>query len=939
MKTEDWQKVNEIVLDALELNATRRPEFIENRCLDAPDIRREVESLLDGEPAVEAEDFFGASAVINYASFFNRDEDPEALAGQEIGNYRIIREIGRGGMGSVYLAERADGKFEQRVALKLLKRELNTKDLRRRFRHERQILAALQHPNIARLLDAGTSQDNVPFLVMEYVEGLPIDVFCDKRNFDLKDRLELFRSVCEAVAFAHRNLVVHRDIKPLNILVTDDGIPKLLDFGIAKLLTPEFEADSEHTITQLGVMTPSYASPEQLKMESVSTATDVYSLGVVLYELLSGHRPFETIEGNLQKVIKAVCETEPPPPSLVVKSIPEDKGQKGEDETTLKTDESSTPFPRNEKVENNTAANKFRHTNPQFVFSNPQLLKGDLDNIVLKALKKEPDRRYSTVDFFSEDIRRHLEGLPVTARPDTFSYRAEKFIKRNRASVFAGTLILLAVIGGLAATLWQAKIAQAERVRAERRFNDVRTLANSFLFEFSPKIENLPGSMPARQLLVTRALEYLDNLSQEASGDLQLQSELAKAYEKVGDVQGNPYNPNIGDTKGALESYEKAQVIRQELLNKEPDNLTAQSDLANNFKLSGEIHSNGGDYDKGVGFYDQALALREKIVERNPQDFDSRAKLAEVLRARGLIPFFEGDNKKAVEYYTRAKDINEQLWREQPENPKIAEQYAYNFVAIGEAQGWDGDFKGASKNLQIGLEMLVPLGEKYPNDLSIQRSVMLAHNKKAENFQDLEEFEKSVEFFSKGVEIAQNLAKADPQNSQAKRDVAMGNKKLAQALDDAGKSRESLEKLTFALNIFQNIAAADPNNIEAPYDVANTRFSIGETYLTLKNYDAALETFLNAKTEFQTVLETNPEHIYAVRMSSYNFEGIAKSYAALAEKRNRQEFLQKASENFRTCLDNLNKLKSEGKLGEVDFETIGKIEKEIAEIESKIGKK
>ncbi|HEX8246766.1 MAG TPA: serine/threonine-protein kinase [Pyrinomonadaceae bacterium] len=919
MQPENWKKIKEILDEALKIEPVRRQDFL-NKSGASAEIRAEVESLLAFE--AEAEDMMHLSAVEFSGDFFDADEN--VLIGKNVGAYRIIRELGQGGMGAVYLAERADGKFEQKVALKLLKREMNTAALRRRFQQEREILASLQHPNIACLLDAGTTDDRVPFLAMEYVEGLPINDYCNKHDSGLHERLDLFRKVCAAVAFAHRNLIVHRDLKPSNILVNEDGIPKLLDFGISKILSSEFDSLNSATITRLGVMTPAYASPEQLRRESVTTATDIYSLGVILYELLSGHRPFETKEDDLKEIYRAVLEIEPAAPSSMA-------------ETTAKISKEKTGE-KNEigNSENQTGQNKSRYTAPQPIGIRPQNLRGDLDNIVLKALKKEPERRYSSAENLAEDIRRHQEGLPVTARADTFSYRAEKFIKRNRASAVAAALVLLAIIAGILATLWQARVARAERARAEKRFNDVRTLANSFLFEFSPKIENLPGSIPARELLVKRALEYLDKLSQEAGTDAELQRELAKAYEKVGDVQGNPYNPNLGDIKGALESYEKAQLIRRQLLDREPSDLAVMSDLANNLKLIADIQSNGGDYDKAVGFYDQALDLREKIVESNPQDFDSRAKLAELLRARGLIPFFEGDNKKAIEYYSRAKDINEKLRREQPDNPKINEQYAYMFVAIGEAQGWDNDFEGASKNLQTGLEMLIPLGEKYPFDFSIQRSLMLAYNKKAENYQDLKDFEKSVELFSKGVEIAQNSAKADPQNVQAKRDVAMGNKKLAQTLDDAGKSRESLEKLNLALDIFKQLAAADPNNTEAPYDVANTGFSIGETYLTLKDYDAALETFQKARDEFRAVLRANPENIYAVRMSSYNLEGIGNSCLALAEKRNRQEFLQQALENFSAALDNFKKLKNEGNLGEVDSKIIGEIEKKVELVKGKI---
>ena len=302
MQTENWKIVKDLLAEILPLEYSERNSFLDNSGIN-DEIRAEVESLLLFEE--ESEDLMKLSAVEFSKDFFDTEEAAEnVLIGQKFGVYKIVRELGCGGMGAVYLAERADGKFEQKVALKLLKREMNTAELRRRFAQEREILASLEHPNIARLLDAGTTDDKIPYLTMEYIEGLPIDEFCSKRQLDLNQRLNLFRKVCAAVDFAHRNLIVHRDLKPSNILVTDDGTPKLLDFGISKILSAEFENVNSATITKLGAMTPSYASPEQLRSESVTTATDIYSLGVILYELLSGHRPFECkgrrFEGNLQ---------------------------------------------------------------------------------------------------------------------------------------------------------------------------------------------------------------------------------------------------------------------------------------------------------------------------------------------------------------------------------------------------------------------------------------------------------------------------------------------------------------------------------------------------------------------------------------------------------------------------------------------------------------
>ncbi len=434
MEADDWKKIKEVLLEVLELDPGKRAGYLARTDISAF-ARSEVESLLALES--EAEDFMSLPA-----GDFTRDiltgREPRGgtLAGQRVGDYEIVSELGVGGMGAVYLARRADGKFEQQVAVKMLRREFNTERLRRTFNREKEILASLAHPNIARLLDAGATPDGIPYLVMEYVEGEPIDLYCRGRQLSLHERLKLFNKVCVAVAYAHRSLVVHRDLKPSNILVGVNGEPKLLDFGISKLLGAEV-GDTGH-ITQLGALTPQYASPEQIMGEPVTTATDVYSLGVVLFNLLTENLPYRTHGRTGGELLREITEGAPTPPSEV--SLTSLTGHR---------------------------------------------LKGDLDNIVLKALSKEPERRYQTVEQFSEDIWRFIDGLPVLARPATLSYRASKFYGRNRVTVWAAALILVSLCAGLAAAVWQAgaarrqaSIARAEKERAERTSRFMQSLLN-----------------------------------------------------------------------------------------------------------------------------------------------------------------------------------------------------------------------------------------------------------------------------------------------------------------------------------------------------------------------------------------------------------------------------------------------------------------------------
>jgi len=424
----NWQNVKEIFLAALEKQNGERDDFLSE--IKDKEILSEVESMLAAHD--EIEDFI-ESPAFEISEVFS-----EQRTEKHFGNYKIIREIGAGGMGAVFLAERDDGEFTQKVALKIVRQTVAEKEIINRFKRERQILANLNHPNIAKLLDGGVSANGEPFLVMEYVEGETLTEYVRRENLNLEARLKLFLKICEAVAYAHRNLTVHRDIKPSNILVTKDGEPKLLDFGLAKLSEQSAE---EKTQTAFHALTPAYASPEQLKNALVTTSSDIYSLGVVFYELLTNEKPFHFEGKSLEEIIKTATQHEPSAPSF---SIEEEKRRKGEKE--INSQISSSPL---------------------LLFSSSQI-KGDLDNIALTALRKEPARRYQTVGAFADDIERYLKNLPIEARPNTFKYRASKYFQRHKIGVLAAGLILLSLIAGIVVSIWQAQIARREKANAEK---------------------------------------------------------------------------------------------------------------------------------------------------------------------------------------------------------------------------------------------------------------------------------------------------------------------------------------------------------------------------------------------------------------------------------------------------------------------------------------
>jgi serine/threonine protein kinase len=425
MTPERLSRLRELFEAALRQPAGQRSAWLLEACQGDHQLYAETEKLLRADALAE-EGF----------TLEPRVDSPEPrVESRRIGQYEVLRELGRGGMGVVYLAKRADNVFSKPVAIKVLRAGTLDTEMRRRFDQEREIVARLDHPNIARLLDGGTTDHGLPYSVIEYVDGQPIDVYCDERRLDVSVRVTLLQTVCSAVQYAHQHLVVHRDLKPSNILVTPAGTVKLLDFGIAKVLHPESDETRVRETAGFRPLTLAYASPEQVKGLPVSTGSDVYSLGVILYELLTHQRP-HAMAGTLpHQLIQAICDDEPPPPSLAVHLAPG----------------GSKDIP-----EGNPARLRRR-------------LSGELDTIVMMALRKEPARRYNSVEKFSEDLGRHLSGLPVLAEADSALYRARKFVGRHRVGVAASVLVLLSMAAAVVGTSWQARVAQQERQRAEQQ--------------------------------------------------------------------------------------------------------------------------------------------------------------------------------------------------------------------------------------------------------------------------------------------------------------------------------------------------------------------------------------------------------------------------------------------------------------------------------------
>ncbi len=528
MTPDRWQRVKLLFGDAVELAGEARVRFLDESCGEDAALRAEVDSLLVAhahEHAVldrPAADYVGGAAP---------GLDPDRWVGRRLGAYEIVALIGVGGMGEVYRARRMDAEYEKEVAIKLVPAGLHAGFVLQRLRNERQILAHLEHPNIARLIDGGATDEGIPYLVMELVDGIPIDRYAAGRP--IAELLRLFGAVCAAVSYAHQRLVVHRDLKPSNILVTPDGTVKLLDFGIAKILQPG-TGDAAPAATLMQTFTPGFASPEQVLGRPITTASDVYSLGVLLYLLLTGRSPYRGRLDSTQDAIREVCESEPVRPG-------------------------ATP-----------------------VAGRKEQVAADLDAITLRALRKEPERRYPSVDELWRDIQRHLQGRPVLARGDRFSYRAGKFLRRHKLEVAAASLVLCALIGGVVVSAREARIAEAQRARAERHFQSVRKLADTFMFRVHDAIEPLPGSTEAREILVSTSLEYLNTLAPEAADDPDLQLDLAQAYAKVAAIQGQAFAANMGRAPESIASYDRSIDLVERLLAADAGNTAAKRLLASN---------------------------------------------------------------------------------------------------------------------------------------------------------------------------------------------------------------------------------------------------------------------------------------------------------------------------------------------------------------------
>ena len=817
----DPLRVEELFHLATELPVTERDAFLRQACGPDPAIRGIVDSLLvaDCDPAFlpsplasTAERRARVSGIAQEAFELRPEErarfaatacgnDPELLSaveqrlasftiegdafepGTQIGSYRVVRELGRGGMGAVYLAERSDGQFQHQAAVKVINAGFPNSSLIRRFLRERQILARLDHPAVARLLDGGLTTGNRPYFVLEYVDGERIDRYCEERRLSIRARLRLFLQVCGAVQYAHRNLIIHSDIKPANILVTSGGKAgmdqaglhqaglhqaglhqvKLLDFGIAKLLAERDEFDdAQHTRTDL-LLTLDYASPEQARGAPVGTATDIYSLGTVLYELLAGRHPLGKRQGSFETA-RRLQETEPARPS----------------------DAAVDPHDRD-------------------------ALRGDLDRIVLVALQKEPGRRYSSVEAFAADIERYLDGFPVAARGDSYGYRAGKFIRRNRALVGAAALLALIVTGSIVALVESNRATERQRVRAERRFGEIREVARALIFDIDPVLEAIPGTTSVRKLVSDRALTYLDRLSGDAEGDAALQRELATGYAQLGSVQGMPNQSNLGDEAGARSSLNKSLQLLSASLAVDPGNAEAVIQRARTLDLLGQLELVSGDPAAAFPPHRQALQEINALLSRTAHPSGNMLLAAASSNfmlamnyAGNMGNASLGDPGAAIPLMVRARELFTQGIKESAPNPTVMKTFRFAKQALIELVLSSVYLlqlcrpAEARIHVERALELLHSPGADLTNAENT-RFLMLADIFRARILLEQGEVAQALESSAVAAKMADALLRADPLNTVAQTDRIIAEMVAGQAESGAGRATTGFARMDRAL--------------------------------------------------------------------------------------------------------------------------------------------
>lgn len=730
----------------------------------------------------------------------------DTLEGRWVGDYQIESLIASGGMGSVYRAQKQMDGVPLQVALKVIRFAGNLHYLNRRFRMERQILARLNHENVVRLLDGGVTSDGLPYIVTEYLDATCLETWLTETQPTLSMKLRVFQCICDGLAYAHRNLVVHGDLKPSNILILRDGTPKLVDFGIAKLLLSQDEIeDGQNTITMVPALTPWWASPEQLRGEPLSMESDCYMLGRLLYFILTGGKPHDFTGLSPQQILDKLRREHPPRPSAV---------------------------------------------------TGDARLAGDLDNIVLKALEYERPQRYRSVDKLSEDITRHLEMRPISARAQTWTYRMEKFVRRNRGLVTVVTVASAALILAVGSALYMAGEARAGQQTSRQRFEQIRSLANSLL-EADNAMIALPGATDVRAKLVKSALGYLDQLARQDTQDPKLQEDLAAAYERVGDIQGRPGATNLGHTSEALDSYRKSESIREQIrrLARKPADFVLASDLlARTYaRISAALRA-VGDTNGGLTYERKALGIRQALWESDSDNLAFQRALASSLTTLSGSLSQLGDFQGVMETRQEALKMYEEIVARNPEATADQRGLALALARMGSIEMHEGQLKESHEHYKRALEIDSKLFSRDPSDVQFQLSKGWAHNNLGSILNRLGRYGEAMEQYRIARPYFEEVSRADLKDVRSRTLLETNRYRMAQTLILMGRPDEALPLADAALHGREQLASQNRSNAGAQGEVAEAHLLRGQVFVALHQKRNALDQLNIARRMFEELI-------------------------------------------------------------------------------------
>jgi non-specific serine/threonine protein kinase/serine/threonine-protein kinase len=871
-----WETVRELVAQALELEHDAREALLERRTAGDEELLREVRELLELES--RAERMFAAADR-------PRDATHEPLrAGMQVERWRLERKLGEGGMGVVWLAQRDDS--DQHVALKLLHLPLLTASARRRFSVEQRALARLEHPNITRLIDGGVSANGVPYLATEWVDGPTLNAWCDERRLRIEARIELFIDVCAAAQAAHQRLVVHGDIKPSNVLVDREGRVKLCDFGIARLLDAE---DASTTRSAVRALTPRYASPEQIRGEPVTTASDVYSLGALLYELLCGVAAHDASTKSTAELERLVCEQAPLRPSAAAAQA---------------------------SVES-TAARSTRRDELA------RALRGDLDAIAMQCLAKDPQARYASAAALGDDLRRHLRHEPVRARPEAFTYVARRFVQRHRLPVALACLAAVALVAGTVVALDRARAAREAgrrealaRAQAEERYAAVRKLATVLVFDAHDSIRNLPGSTAAREMLADAAAQQLDRLARDADGDRELERELARAYVRLGDALGRPVEANLGRTSEARARYQTAL----EFADRDEGDLSLRAWTRTQLA---DLLLHESRTDEASVLYEEALELRVRSSEDAPLEWSSnptlgylRGQLADVRARQGRLDDASAHAQAALEFAESALGA-------QPLEGAWTEGLAMSLQRMASLAMGRRELDAALSSLERASAAIEPLAAQAGGSARVrQRAAQIAgeHGLALARAGRREEARARHEH---AVELHRSLLEADPQSAAFRDDLAVALRRLGALEAGAGEGERAVQLLEEALAFARANREVDPKSAKAARAFAVAADELGGVLAKLERDFEAIALHEQSLAIFAELAAQSRDDASAQRGHAVACSMLAQARATAAKRSStppetRAALLAQARAGFEQALEIVEQLAATGRLAPSD---------------------